>query len=114
MGMLSLIKILPKKSHMVVKKEPSLENIADSILRKRGNQIRSGLKNQRASTGRPMSKIYGGAKKMAQLANIGGGSKAICGGGVDEGLKAMIDYVQADTVKKLQPKKTKKSLFGKR
>ena len=99
---------------MVVKKEPSLENIADSIIRTRGNQIRSGLKAPRAGTGRPMSKLHGGAKKMAQLANIGGGSKANGGGGVDEGLKAMIDYVQADTVKKLQPKKTKKFLFGKR
>jgi len=98
---------------MIVKKESSLENIADSILRIRGNQIRSGLKSPRAGTGRPKSKIYGGAKKMAQLANIGGGSKASGGGGVDEGLKAMIDYVQADTVKKLQHKKTKKFLFGK-
>ena len=65
MDILSSIRKFPKKSHMVVKKEPSLENIADLILRTRGNQIRSGLKNQRASTGRPMSKIYGGAKKMA-------------------------------------------------
>ena len=47
-----------------------------------------------------MENLHGGAKKMAQMSNIGGGSKATGGGGVDEGMKAMLQYTQADAVKK--------------
>ena len=35
------------------------------------------------------------------MSNIGGGSKATGGGGVDEGMKAMLQYTQANTVKKM-------------
>lgn len=38
---------------------------------------------------------------MTQMSNIGGGSKAAGGGGVDEGMKAMLQYTQANTVKKM-------------
>ena len=31
-----------------------------------------------------MEKLHGGAGKMAQMSNIGGGSKATGGGGVDD------------------------------
>lgn len=37
---------------------------------------------------------------MAQMSNIGGGSKATGGGGVDEGMRAMLQYTQADAVKR--------------
>ena len=47
-----------------------------------------------------MEKLHGGAKRMAQLSNIGGGSKATGGGGIDEGMNAMMQYTQVSTVKK--------------
>lgn len=58
------------------------------------------------STGTPMDKLHGGAKRMAQMSNIGGGSKATGGGGVDEGMKAMLQYTWANTVKirRLKPR----------
>ena len=59
-----------------------------------------GLNKTTASTGTPMDKLHGGAKRMAQMSNIGGGSKATGGGGVDEGMRAMLQYTQADAVKK--------------
>ena len=45
---------------------------------------------------------------MAQISNIGGGSKATGGGGVDEGMKAMLQYAQANTVKKMASQSEKK------
>ena len=58
-----------------------------------------GLNKTTASTGTPMDKLHGGAKRMAQMSNIGGGSKATGGGGVYEGMKAMLQYTWANTVK---------------
>ena len=53
-----------------------------------------------------MDKLHGGAKRMAQMSNKGGGSKATGGGGVDEGMKAMLQYTWANTVKirRLKPR----------
>ncbi len=61
-----------------------------------------------------MKKLHGGAKKMAQMSNIGGGSKATGGGGVDEGMKAMLQYTQANTVKKMAAQNVKKKITGKK
>ena len=72
-----------------------MERTADNILNQRGKQIVDGLNKTTASTGTPMDKLHGGAKRMAQMSNIGGGSKATGGGGVDEGMKAMLQYTQA-------------------
>lgn len=52
--------------------------------------------------------------KMAQMSNIGGGSKATGGGGVDEGMKAMLQYAQADTAKKMIGQNGKKEISRKR
>lgn len=51
---------------------------------------------------------------MAQMSNIGGGSKATGGGGVDEGMKAMLQYAQANTVKKMAAQNVKKKITGKK
>lgn len=53
---------------------------------------------------------------MAQMSNIGGGSKATGGGdgGVDEGMKAMLQYTQANTVKKIVAQNVKKKITGKK
>ena len=76
-----------KNTQAVSKSNASLERAADSILNQRGKQIVDGLNRTTASTGTPMDKLHGGAKRMAQMSNIGGGSKATGGGGVDEGMK---------------------------
>lgn len=71
-----------------------------SFIKQKEDQIVNGLNKTIASTGTPMEKLLGGAKRMAQLSNIGGGSKATGGGGIDEGMNAMMQYTQASTVKK--------------
>ena len=91
-----------------------MERTADSILSQRGKQIVDGLNKTTASTGTPMDKLHGGAKRMAQMSNIGGGSKATGGGGVDEGMKAMLQYTQANTVKKMVSQSEKKKISGKK
>ena len=79
----------------------SLENSINNIYEKRREQIQKGLNKETASTGYPMKKLHGGAKNMAQMSNIGGGSKATGGGGVEEGMKAVLQYTQTDTAKKM-------------
>lgn len=100
MGILSLFQRKQKNTQVVLKSNNSLERAADSILSQRGKQIVDGINKPTASTGTPMDKLHGGAKRMAQMSNIGGGSKATGGGGVDEGMKAMLQYTQANTVKR--------------
>lgn len=60
-----------------------------------------------------MEKLHGGAKKMAQMSNIGGGSKVAGGGGIDEGMKAMLQYTQANTTKKMINQRKKKKISDK-
>ena len=95
MEFLSLFQRKQKNTQAVSKSNASLERAADSILNQRGKQIVDGLNRTTASTGTPMDKLHGGAKRMAQMSNIGGGSKATGGGGVDEGMKAMLQYTDA-------------------
>lgn len=59
-------------------------------------QIKSGLSNPIASTGTPISDLRGGAKLNARISNIGGGSKASGGGGIEAGLKAILLHTRAD------------------
>lgn len=73
-----------------------------------------GLNRPTASTGTPREELHGGAKKTVQMSNIGGGSKATGGGGVDEGMKAMLQYTQANTVKKMTSQRGKKKISGKK
>ena len=90
MGILSLFQRKQKNTQAISRSNVSLERTADNILNQRGKQIVDGLNKLTASTGTPMDKLHGGAKRMAQMSNIGGGSKATGGGGVDEGMKAML------------------------
>ena len=91
---------IPSKSNV------SLEKAVDSICSQRRKQITNGLSKTIASTGTPMKKLHGAAKKVAQMSNIGGGSKATGGGGVDEGMKAILQYTQAITAKKMIKQKS--------
>jgi len=108
MGILSLFQRKQKNTQVVLKSNTSLERAADSILSQRGKQIVDGLNKTTASTGTPMDKLHGGAKRMAQM------SKATGGGGVDEGMKAMLQYTQANTVKKMVSQSEKKKISGKK
>ena len=114
MGILSLFQRKQKNTQAITKNNVSLGRAADSILNQRGKQIVDGLNKTTASTGTPMDKLHGGAKRMAQMSNIGGGSKATGGGGVDEGMKAMLQYTQANTVKKMVSQSEKKKISGKK
>ena len=107
MGILSLFQRKQKNTQAITKNNVSLGRAADSILNQRGKQIVDGLNKTTASTGTPMDKLHGGAKRMAQMSNIGGG-------GVDEGMKAMLQYTQANTVKKMVSQSEKKKISGKK
>lgn len=113
MGFLSLFQRKQKNTQVVSKSNVSLERVAD-ILNQREKQIVDGLNKTTASTGTPMDKLHGGAKRVAQMSNIGGGSKATGGGGVDEGMKAMLQYTQASTVKKVVSQSDKGKTSGKK
>ena len=114
MGFLSWLERKQKNTQAISKGNASLERTADNIHNQRGKQIVDGLNKTTASTGTPMDKLHGGAKRMAQMSNIGGGSKATGGGGVDEGMKAMLQYTQANTVKKMVSQSEKKKISGKK
>lgn len=58
-------------------------------------KIAEGLSKETASTGTPIEKLHGGAKFMAQLSNIGGGSKETGGGGIKAGFNTITAYVDA-------------------
>ena len=67
MEFLSLFQRKQKNTQAVSKSNASLERAADSILNQRGKQIVDGLNRTTASTGTPMDKLHGGAKRMAQM-----------------------------------------------
>ena len=113
-GILSLFQRKQKNTQAISRSNVSLERTADNIFNQRGQQIVDGLNKTTASTGTPMDKLHGGAKRMAQMSNIGGGSKATGGGGVDEGMKAMLQYTKANTVKKMVSQGEKKKISGKK
>lgn len=53
-------------------------------------------KNPNASTGTPISDLNGIAKSLAMISNLGGGSKAVGGGGVEEGIRNINDLARAE------------------
>lgn len=65
-------------------------------LRTAVNSVRSsidaGLSNPLASTGTPISSLSGGARMNALLSNMGGGSKASGGGGMEAGMRMLDRY----------------------
>lgn len=58
---------------------------AEVIYAETNEKIKRGLEKATASTGTPIASLKGGAKYMAQLSNVGGGSVEIGGGGIKEG-----------------------------
>lgn len=61
-------------------------------------KIQKGLKKSTASTGKSMNDLKGGAKFMAQLSNIGGGSKATGGKGIADGFNTIVQNQKAKTI----------------
>lgn len=53
-------------------------------------------KNPNASTGTPISDLNGIAKSLAMISNLGGGSKAIGGEGVEGGIRNITDLAGAE------------------
>ena len=64
------------------------ENVQE-IIKTTDSKIKEGLSRPTASTGTPMKDLNGGAKFMAQLSNIGGGSLVTGGGGIRDGFNTV-------------------------
>lgn len=52
--------------------------------------------NPNASTGTPISDLNGIAKSLAMISNLGGGSKAVGGEGVEGGIRNITDLTGAE------------------
>lgn len=52
-------------------------------------QIHAGMGNPLSGTGTPISSLSGGARFTSILSNIGGGSKASGGGGMEAGMRLL-------------------------
>ena len=81
------------KRYALVPTNSNLE--AMNILEASQRKIAEGLSKETASTGTPIENLHGGAKFMAQLSNIGGGSKETGGGGIQDGFNTITTYVDA-------------------
>lgn len=90
----------------------SFEQVVDQVYQQTGKQIVDGLNNPTASTGRPIDELHGAAKRIAQMSNIGGGSKSTGGGGLDKGLDTVTKHAQAGTAKAMIDR-TKQKKLGK-
>lgn len=114
MKFLALFQGKQKNTQLISNRNSSPEKFVDNILNQRGKQIIDGINKTTSGTGIPIKKLHGGAKRMAQMSNIGGGSKATGGGGVDEGIKAIIQFTQANSVKKMIVQNRKKKFSRKK
>ena len=54
-------------------------------------KVQAGMDMPCSGTGRPLEDLRGGARLNARLANIGGGSKANGGGGIEQGMKNLVE-----------------------
>ena len=106
---MGLLDIFRKKSNTAITR-PQQSSIIDKIYQQTRKEIVEGLSRPTASTGKPMDKLYGAAKRIAQMSNIGGGSKASGGGGIDKGLDTLTKYAQARTAKAMMNKAPRKKL----
>ena len=88
---MSLLK--KNKYNALVPTNPNLKN--KNTLETSQRKIAEGLSRKTASTGTPIDDLHGGAKFMAQLSNIGGGSKETGGGGIKDGFNTITTYVDA-------------------
>lgn len=90
----------------------SEEKTLKEIITQTDNRIRQGLEKETASTGTPMDELYGGAKFMAQLSNIGDGSVETGGGGIKKGFNTIAQNIaaksQINAIQSNSESKTKK------
>lgn len=76
--------------------ESDKTKVLEEIRNDAGKKIQAGLDKKTASTGTPINELNGAAKFTSRLSNIGGGSKEIGGGGMEEGFKTIAKYVDAN------------------
>ena len=69
--------------------------VTQIIIIKAKKKIETGLSVPTASTGTAIDTLNGIAKTLAQISNIGGGSKSTGGGGVADGIKTLAEYSAA-------------------
>lgn len=86
---------LPKRNKRNALASANTNLGAKSTLETSQRKIAEGLSRKNASTGTPIENLHGGAKFMAQLSNIGGGSKETGGGGIKNGFNTIATYVDA-------------------
>lgn len=67
------------------------------LKKKTDELIKKGLECPTASTGTPIKDLNGGARFMAQISNIGGGSVETGGGGIKDGFNTIAENVAATT-----------------
>lgn len=92
--------IIKKQDTTIVQDQCAVdEQVVNQEYHKTKKKIEDGLSRPNASTGTPMDELHGAAKRVAQLSNIGDGSKATGGGGIDQGLETIINYSQVSTAK---------------
>ena len=78
-------------------KEP--KKVVEDVIQETHKENEKGLEKDTASTGTPMKDLKGGALMMAQLSNIGGGSKKTGGNGVKGGLNLLVRHEKAKSTK---------------
>ena len=95
--------LLPKKASTP---PPLSKNglAAKAVIEKTEKLIKDGLAKPTASTGTPIEQLHGGAKFMAQLSNIGGGSLESGGGGIRAGFNTTTQNAAAKSVLKVELK----------
>ena len=111
---MGLLDVFKKKQTTEISRpqKPSFEQVVDQVYQQTGKQIVDGLNKPTASTGKPIEELHGAAKRIAQMSNIGGGSKATGGGGLDRGLDTVTKHAQAKTAKAMIDR-TKQKKLGK-
>lgn len=87
-------KNLPMKLQTQKPSTSSLANQLNNSIKNKADKLSKDYNKPLSGTGKPISELKGNAKRNAQLANAGGGSKANGGGGVDEGLKRFMDLAR--------------------
>lgn len=112
---MGLLDVFKKKSPSAITriKQPTVDQNVDRVYYQTKNQIESGLAKSTASTGKLIAELRGAAKRVAQISNIGGGSKAIGGNGIDGGLDTLTKHAQARTAKVMLDSSKQKRLGNK-
>lgn len=103
-----LKKLFSQQVYVVTPRQAQLYKAMNEV----GCRIHMGMANPLASTGTPISSLSGGARYNAVISNVGGGSKASGGGGMEGGLR-MLD-MQSRLSGALQESLRQTELHGKR